>query len=88
MDQNLNKNIKDTLLEIYDNFKYQNVLSIYLVLNILPTLVSSTTLISLIPTSTLTSTFSILVKGRYKRSQKLFNTNKSFYFIKYMFCNR
>lgn len=39
-DKNIDKNIINTSLEMYDNLKYKKVLTIYFFLNIFPTLVS------------------------------------------------
>lgn len=61
-DKNFDKNTKDTSLKICDNLEHQEVLPTHFYHNILPTSVSSTHLISLIPALTFLLTLSIPVK--------------------------
>lgn len=67
---NYNKNTKDISLENCDNPKYQKILSTHLLLDIQPTLVLLTSLISLIPVSTLSSILPTLAKCRHRKSWK------------------
>lgn len=69
-DKNFNKDIKNISLETYNHLEHQDVLSIYLRLNISPTLVPSAFLIFLTPTSIPASTFLILVKYGCRKLQK------------------
>lgn len=75
-DQNLNKDIEDTLFEITDNAKYQDVLLTHLFPDILPIFIPSIPLVSLTYTSIFFSIIFILVKRKYRRPQKyLIQTN-------------
>lgn len=69
-DKNLNKDPKNISLETRDNSKYQEVSPTYLFPNILPTFVSSISLISLIPALTFLPTLPIPVKCGRKRAWK------------------
>lgn len=58
------------LLDMYNNLEHQDVLSTYLSLNIPPTLISLTLLVSSIPALTPASVLSISVKRGSRRPEK------------------
>ena len=71
INKNLYKNINNTLLKIDNNYKYQEVLLIYLFLDILPILISLTLLISFKPVSIYLSILLILLNYRCKNLQSI-----------------
>lgn len=70
MDKNFDKDPEDISLEMRDYSKYKKISLTHLSLNILPTLIPLTLLISSTPTPTLPLTLLIPVKCRCRRPRK------------------
>lgn len=86
IDENLDNNMKNTLLEMYDNLEYQDISLMHVSPNIWSTLISSLSLVFSMPHLTLSSLLSTPVKYGQRRPQKYlidtnFLTSSDIYFI-------